>query len=437
MGICVQKQLKQVTNQSVYISSQVSYPRTATVVIKKKDSRGRVSETIQVSITHTNPLLCVSEDISISFCIWGSGSVYLACILPGLDPYEKVFKVCQDLCFFSSNGTSTIAGLFDGHGKEGEHISNFCIHESDEFFSNSITSYEEKPQEFLNDLLSSICMKLKETSSIIDISNSGCSCVLALMHKNDLYIANIGNARAVLGTQNYNELRFRRPSTFTDDKHYLKEIANNRAILPEKEPTAVELSCRHTTENRDEFMRILRCGGRLQQNSDKYGNREGPYYIWKNYSSIPGLIVSRSIGNIIVEDIGVVPEPHLYQQTLTFGDEFLVLASEGVWAVMNNADVINYIAAFKDIACKTVDADETYVTVTPKNSCIAQLVCEEARLRWLALVENENKMIDDISCIILEFDQRTERKSQTAYRMPFERIKTLKNNRQITNPNLY
>ena len=434
MGICVQKQIKQVGNISTNISFQASYPRTASIVIKKKDSRGRVSDTCKVSISHTNPLLCVSEDISISFSIWGSGSAYIACILPGLDPYEKIFKVCQDLCFFSSNGTSTIAGVFDGHGKEGEHISNFCIHESDEFFSNFITSYDTKPQQFLIDLLSSICTKLKETSSVIDISNSGCSCVLALMQKNELYIANIGNARAILGTSNCKQLKIRRPSSFIDDKHYLKEISNNRAILPEKEPSAVELSCRHTTENRDEFMRILKCGGRLQQNSDKYGNRDGPYYIWKNYSSIPGLIVSRSIGNIIVEDIGVVPEPHLYQQNLTLGDDFLVLASEGVWAVMNNADVINYVAAFKEIACKSVDVDEVHEIVTPKNSCIAQLVCEEARIRWLALVENENTMIDDISCIVLEFDQKTERKTHTAYRMPFERIQTIKNNRQVTNP---
>ena len=43
--------------------------------------------------------------------------------------------------------------------------------------------------------------------------------------------------------------------------------------------------------------------------------------------------------------------------------------------------------------------------VTPSNSCIAHLLCEEARLRWLTLVECENVMIDDIGCVVIEFNK--------------------------------
>lgn len=341
--------------------------------------------------------------------------------------------MCQDLCFFSSNGNFTIVGVFDGHGKEGEHIVEFCIREADNFFENLIPSYENKPEAFLTDLLQSINTKIRDPSFIVDIANSGCCCVLALLHKNQLYIANIGNSRAVLATNKDMNMGLRRPSTFCEEKHFLREIAKRRMNKLIKEPNAQELTYPHTTENQKEFMRILRCGGRLQQNSDKFGNRSGPYYIWKNYSNVPGLIVSRTIGNIIAEDIGVISSHYSHQQKITAHDEFLVLASEGIWAVMTNEEVINYITAYKDLAIKDIESERNSDVVNTGNSCIAQLLCEEARIRWLLVVEHENIMIDDITCVILEFDHRTEKKSQTAYRMPLEKIKTFQSTRFAAN----
>jgi hypothetical protein len=34
---------------------------------------------------------------------------------------------------------------------------------------------------------------------------------------------------------------------------------------------------------------------------------------------------------------------------------------------------------------------------------IAHLLCEEARYRWLGLVQEEDVIIDDISCVVMEF----------------------------------
>mmetsp|Transcript_14440 Transcript_14440/g.14486 ORF Transcript_14440/g.14486 Transcript_14440/m.14486 type:complete len:108 (-) Transcript_14440:29-352(-) len=41
--------------------------------------------------------------------------------------------------------------------------------------------------------------------------------------------------------------------------------------------------------------------------------------------------------------------------------------------------------------------------ISSDNTCIAQLLCEEARMRWYAIVEEEDVIIDDISCVIIEF----------------------------------
>lgn len=75
MGNCTKKNRVEPSAQSVYAMNQAVYPRKISVLIKKKDSRGRINETIKVSISHTEPLLCVSEDISISFSIWGTGEI--------------------------------------------------------------------------------------------------------------------------------------------------------------------------------------------------------------------------------------------------------------------------------------------------------------------------------------------------------------------------
>jgi len=47
---------------------------------------------------------------------------------------------------------------------------------------------------------------------------------------------------------------------------------------------------------------------------------------------------------------------------------------------MSNEDVVNFVAAFKDKCQKEVD-HSLDVEPNPSNACIAQLLCEEARLR--------------------------------------------------------
>ena len=36
------------------------------------------------------------------------------------------------------------------------------------------------------------------------------------------------------------------------------------------------------------------------------------------------------------------------------------------------------------------------------NSTIARLLCEEARYRWMGILEKEDVCVDDISCVVLE-----------------------------------
>ena len=50
--------------------------------------------------------------------------------------------------------------------------------------------------------------------------------------------------------------------------------------------------------------------------------------------------MSRSIGDRIAIDLGVIPDPEVLDINLTPLDKFVVIASDGVWEFMSNEEVI-------------------------------------------------------------------------------------------------
>jgi Protein phosphatase 2C. len=111
--------------------------------------------------------------------------------------------------------------------------------------------------------------------------------------------------------------------------------------------------------------------------------------------------MSRSIGDKIAHEIGVISTPIIHTFTLYPAfDQFIILASDGVWDVMENFEAINLVEKFRNSASKT---GNNYPART-SNSTIARLLCEEARYRWFGVIEDEDVMIDDISCIVLELN---------------------------------
>ena len=66
---------------------------------------------------------------------------------------------------------------------------------------------------------------------------------------------------------------------------------------------------------------------------------------------------------------------------------------------MENWEVVNFVEKFRN---NSKNGGSEY-PARLSNSSIARLLCEEARYRWLGVVEEEDVMIDDISCVIVEF----------------------------------
>ncbi|XP_072994595.1 protein kinase and PP2C-like domain-containing protein [Typha latifolia] len=121
----------------------------------------------------------------------------------------------------------------------------------------------------------------------------GCTAVTALIVRNKLFVANAGDCRAILS-------RSGRPFPMTKD---------------------------HVASCPDERARVIKEGIEVKWQIDTW--RVGP----------AALQVTRSIGDDDLKP-AVTSDPEIFETSLSADDEFLVMASDGLWDVMSNEDVL-------------------------------------------------------------------------------------------------
>lgn len=226
---------------------------------------------------------------------------------------------------------------------------------------------------------------------------------MLFMH-NKLTCASVGDSRAILASTNCNQ-DSPAPVANTDgeERKALKTVKTQRQSIINIPLYPIQLTKDQKPEDPEESERIVKAGGAVSQVSDPYGNKIGPYRVWKKNEGYPGLAMSRSIGDSSGAEVGIIATPITFEYTLKPGqDLFIVAASDGIWDVMDNEDVVNFVECFRGGARKGEPHDTT--RISPDSSSIARLLCEEARVRWFSIVEDEDVMIDDISCIIIELE---------------------------------
>ncbi|KAL2664183.1 hypothetical protein AAZV13_02G144100 [Glycine max] len=124
----------------------------------------------------------------------------------------------------------------------------------------------------------------------------GCTAIAILIVRNKLFVANIGDCRVILC----------------------------RAGNP------IALSKDHVASCLQERERVIRQGGQVHWQVDTW--RVG----------LPALQVTRSIGDDDLKP-AVTAEPEITESTLCPEDEFLVMASDGLWDAISSMEVINII----------------------------------------------------------------------------------------------
>jgi cGMP-dependent protein kinase 2 len=61
--------------------------------------------------------------------------------------------------------------------------------------------------------------------------------------------------------------------------------------------------------------------------------------VWLKNANVPGLNMSRSLGDLTGKIAGVISTPHASVEPLGAGDHALILASDGLWDFVPNEEV--------------------------------------------------------------------------------------------------
>lgn len=273
---------------------------------------------------------------------------------------------CVHTCF-KNNPNDHLFGVFDGHGQYGTQCS--------EFVKKRLCENLLKEPLLSTDAVSAYHSAFRVTNEQlhrnddIDDSMSGTTAITVLVRGKTLYVANVGDSRAVVAQR-------RRGDNGVE---------------------ALDLSCDQTPFREDEYKRVKLCGARVlsldqleglkDPNVQSWGTEEDdeagdPPRIWLPDANYPGTAFTRSIGDRTAESIGVIAVPEITVLDLTADQPFFVIASDGVFEFLSSQAVIDMVAKFKD----------------PHDACAA-IVAESYRL-WL---QNETRT-DDITIIVVQIN---------------------------------
>ncbi|KAL4439608.1 hypothetical protein ABPG74_004010 [Tetrahymena malaccensis] len=317
-------------------------------------------------------------------------------------------------------------GVMDGHGTNGHFVSQFIK-------NNIIEEYKQQGEEIsyaqrLINLTDSLNTKLSNSS--IDCMFSGTTMIslLLLINQNNLKIfsCNCGDSRAIMGLL--------KSQTVTQQTKGKQNSSINSYFFE-----VLELSRDHKPELPDEKERILQQNGRIDSYRDEFGNQLGPMRVWLKNENIPGLAMSRSIGDDVATSVGVTWEPEIkefdiqfvsinsqsqfnekitenqdmsqnqkrenfdlqelgsqnfnqmednHNQSITADSGFLIIGSDGVWEFLPNEEIIKEIGKY-------------YILKDIEGAC--SWLLNEAYHKWTC---EDDSVVDDITFIIIFFQPK-------------------------------
>ena len=228
----------------------------------------------------------------------------------------------------------------------------------------------------------------------IDISLSGTTLCSALILGNILYLINIGDSRAILGTYNSRINKWK----------------------------TTQLTVDHKPNNPNENRRIIFYNGRIERHKNEFGDEVGPYRVYgkDSDSNSQGLTMSRSIGDLESKKYGVIYDPEIFKYELKENDKVIVIASDGLWDQLKNEEVMEIIGECLNKDLKAKEASEILVEKARKK--FVDVNCRKNKKFNYENVSSENYFyfrndnnkeinsdkisyknshIDDITCIVV------------------------------------
>lgn len=244
--------------------------------------------------------------------------------------------------------------VYDGHGVKGKEASNLAKEEIHKALVNdkkNVAALKDRKdaEKYFKKLFKNVQSKFKKRSS--EFESSGTCVIGVLIKESQCFIINLGDSRAVIGS-----------------------TQNNQKI-------AYQMSIDHKANREDEKLRIEAAGGLVSSEKSGAG---GPARVYSRNEEGPGLAVSRSLGDLFGHTVGVSDEPEISYKEIDADDKFVAIGSDGIWDVMNSAEIIGLI--FEKLA------DHQTIQIKEK---IAETIVTECRNRWEVINMYKQKLQND------------------------------------------
>lgn len=282
----------------------------------------------------------------------------------GYMPYSN--KVNQDAFSvrnYTINGDEAIDMYIvcDGHGKFGNKISWFVANSIPDMIRNHLYKYLDNSSKKVAITLDLIEAGIKQSclmcQNILKKNHeqsffSGTTMALSVIWQDNLIMANVGDCKAFLATKKGNNI--------------VSKLSTEE----------------HRPDSPKEKSRIIAAGGKVAPQVDEDGCHFGDARIWNKEMTAPGMAMSRTIGDIYAQKLGVVNSPEIVRCKISSNDKFIVMGSDGIFSFLSNQYCIGKVANFynksdsKGAVKKLID-DSTYM--------------------W----KNEEDSIDDITCLLI------------------------------------
>lgn len=250
-------------------TENISYSESVLLKVKERDYSGRIVRSDKVEFKVTHPSYQESREIQLSpfkFLISG-------CVIPGLDPRAMMDKECQDSLFFIEKENSILTALFDGHGREGLKVVEFCNKFMQDYFKANIAQFKSNAKLAVETIIQECDNALKAPSSRIDYSISGTTAVVVYLDVTGIYVASVGDSRAILATVPKPREEVVQPPKTDKNNPYKRWIEPSRIL------DGLALTVDQKPNHQEELERIQKAGGKVQQLTDDRGNKVGPYRV--------------------------------------------------------------------------------------------------------------------------------------------------------------
>jgi len=244
------------------------------------------------------------------------------------------------------NSNTLVLCVLDGHGEHGDGVSQtFRDQLIPEMFNHP--EWLDDYKKATSDAIAKVERNLLRNYRI-DSEFSGTTLSMAIVRGNNLTGVNIGDSRVIMGKEENGALTFQ------------------------------DITFDHKPDSPKEKERILACGGRVFAVEYDDGI-DGPPRVWLGHMDIPGLAMSRSLGDVVAHSAGVISEPEFTDYILDPAtDRFIVVATDGLWEFVDNQEAVEMVEGQAG-PCDAVDALVT-----------------EAATRWM----HEEQVIDDTTIIV-------------------------------------